>query len=268
MLQRGGGDRDGDRWVARGCPRRRSSSSTTTRPTARARSRAGWACGSSRSPSRARGTPSARSSATLPDRDAVILVDGDGTYPADAVAAAAGADPRRLGRHDRGRPPAGGRAGRDVAGPRAGQRPDPRRVPRPDRPRDGRPALGLPRVQPARSSRRVRSARRASRSRPSWPARPWRAGCGWSRSPCRTTPGSPGTVSKLQAFRDGRRILATILAQSLRHRPWRALALIILLVCSAAALAGFRKFALVAAVVGAMVITVAFIAGLVFRNEA
>jgi glycosyltransferase involved in cell wall biosynthesis len=30
-----------------------------------------------------------------------------------------------------------------------------------------------------------------------------------------------GTVSKLRAFRDGRRILRTILTQSLRHRPWR-----------------------------------------------
>lgn len=32
-----------------------------------------------------------------------------------------------------------------------------------------------------------------------------------------------GTVSKLRAFQDGRRILRTILTQSLRHRPWRPL---------------------------------------------
>jgi hypothetical protein len=32
-----------------------------------------------------------------------------------------------------------------------------------------------------------------------------------------------GTASKLRAFRDGRRILGTILRQSLRLRPWRPL---------------------------------------------
>jgi hypothetical protein len=32
-----------------------------------------------------------------------------------------------------------------------------------------------------------------------------------------------GTASKLRAFRDGRRILGTILRQSLRFRPWRPL---------------------------------------------
>ena len=32
-----------------------------------------------------------------------------------------------------------------------------------------------------------------------------------------------GTASKLRAFRDGRRILGTILRQGLRFRPWRAL---------------------------------------------
>ncbi len=34
-----------------------------------------------------------------------------------------------------------------------------------------------------------------------------------------------GTTSKLRAFRDGRRILATIVVQSFRLRPWRPLAL-------------------------------------------
>ena len=42
-----------------------------------------------------------------------------------------------------------------------------------------------------------------------------------------------GTASKLKAFRDGRRILATIVAQSLRLRPWRPM----LLVAALAALA-------------------------------
>jgi glycosyltransferase involved in cell wall biosynthesis len=35
-----------------------------------------------------------------------------------------------------------------------------------------------------------------------------------------------GTTSKLRAFRDGRRIVGTILAQSLRLRPWRPLILL------------------------------------------
>lgn len=36
-----------------------------------------------------------------------------------------------------------------------------------------------------------------------------------------------GTASKLKAFRDGRRILLTILSQSLRLRPWRPLVLLV-----------------------------------------
>jgi glycosyltransferase involved in cell wall biosynthesis len=39
-----------------------------------------------------------------------------------------------------------------------------------------------------------------------------------------------GTASKLRAFRDGRRILTTILGQSLRLRPWRPLGLLALVV--------------------------------------
>ena len=39
-----------------------------------------------------------------------------------------------------------------------------------------------------------------------------------------------GTSSKLRAFRDGRRILALILTQSLRHRPWRPMGLLLLAV--------------------------------------
>jgi hypothetical protein len=39
-----------------------------------------------------------------------------------------------------------------------------------------------------------------------------------------------GTVSKLNAFRDGGRILATIAVQSLRLRPWRVLAIVVSIV--------------------------------------
>lgn len=37
-----------------------------------------------------------------------------------------------------------------------------------------------------------------------------------------------GTASKLRAFRDGRRILGTILRQGLRFRPWRTLCVLAL----------------------------------------
>jgi glycosyltransferase involved in cell wall biosynthesis len=53
-----------------------------------------------------------------------------------------------------------------------------------------------------------------------------------------------GTVSKLKAFRDGQRILATIVAQSLRHRPWRPLALVTLVIASAFCLLGYRLAAI------------------------
>ena len=43
-----------------------------------------------------------------------------------------------------------------------------------------------------------------------------------------------GTASKLRAFRDGRRILATIVAQSIRLSPWRPLLLLVLMLAVAA----------------------------------
>jgi hypothetical protein len=49
-----------------------------------------------------------------------------------------------------------------------------------------------------------------------------------------------GTSSKLRAFRDGRRILATIAAQGFRLRPWRLLGLVALAAAAAAGLIAFR----------------------------
>jgi glycosyltransferase involved in cell wall biosynthesis len=46
-----------------------------------------------------------------------------------------------------------------------------------------------------------------------------------------------GTASKLRVIRDGLRILATILAQSLRHRPWRLVAVVAVLPAAVLALA-------------------------------
>jgi glycosyltransferase involved in cell wall biosynthesis len=69
-----------------------------------------------------------------------------------------------------------------------------------------------------------------------------------------------GTVSKLKAFRDGRRILATIVAQSLRYRPWRPFALVTLVVAAGLVAADFGKFALVAAAMGAVAVAASLVA--------
>jgi glycosyltransferase involved in cell wall biosynthesis len=59
-----------------------------------------------------------------------------------------------------------------------------------------------------------------------------------------------GTTSKLKALRDGRRILATIFAQSLRYRPWRPLGLLVIVLGLAAALIRSWPLALVAGSIG------------------
>jgi glycosyltransferase involved in cell wall biosynthesis len=56
-----------------------------------------------------------------------------------------------------------------------------------------------------------------------------------------------GTASKLRAFRDGRRILMTILRQSLRLRPWRPLFLLALVVAMVGLAIGSWLAVLVAA---------------------
>jgi glycosyltransferase involved in cell wall biosynthesis len=61
-----------------------------------------------------------------------------------------------------------------------------------------------------------------------------------------------GTVSKLKAFRDGKRILATIVAQSLRYRPWRPLGLVTLALVAALAIAGYPMAALAVAAAGVL----------------
>ncbi len=60
-----------------------------------------------------------------------------------------------------------------------------------------------------------------------------------------------GTASKLRAFRDGRRILGTIVVQSLRFRPWRPLGLIALSVAVVGLVLGSWPIGLVA---GALVV--------------
>ena len=58
-----------------------------------------------------------------------------------------------------------------------------------------------------------------------------------------------GTVSKLRAFRDGRRILTMIVAQSFRFRPWRPLGVVGGLLGTLAFLIGSRPLFLVAGTV-------------------
>jgi glycosyltransferase involved in cell wall biosynthesis len=60
-------------------------------------------------------------------------------------------------------------------------------------------------------------------------------------------PRIPGTASKLRAFRDGQRILMTILHQSFRFRPWRPLFLSALIVALIGLAAGSWPVVLVAA---------------------
>ena len=55
-----------------------------------------------------------------------------------------------------------------------------------------------------------------------------------------------GTASKLRAFRDGRRILGTILGQGLRSRPWRALCVLALPIAAAGLATGSWPVILVA----------------------
>jgi glycosyltransferase involved in cell wall biosynthesis len=74
-----------------------------------------------------------------------------------------------------------------------------------------------------------------------------------------------GTVSKLKAYRDGQRILATIVAQSLRYRPWRPLGLITLALIVAFALAGYQTAAIAAAATG--VLAIAFATLLTIRTR-
>lgn len=56
-----------------------------------------------------------------------------------------------------------------------------------------------------------------------------------------------GTGSKLKALRDGRRIMLTIVAQSLRLRPWRPMLLVLVLTAPAAWAVGPRAWAIGAA---------------------
>ena len=158
----------------------------------------------------------------LADRDAVILVDGDGTYPADAARPLL--EPILAGRADMTvgsrrpvaelgamRPVRGlgnvliGSAFRVLIGPGtrdllSGYRVFGRHFREVVRPR----SAGFEIEAELASEAVARGLRVVEVAVPYHPR-------------------IAGTASKLRAFRDGRRILGTILRQSLRFRPWRPL---------------------------------------------
>jgi glycosyltransferase involved in cell wall biosynthesis len=174
--------------------------------------------------------------ATLADVDAVVMIDGDGTYPADAVGpllapVLAGAADMAVG----ARVPvaeAGAMSplrgvgnvlirsafrlliGRGPGDLLSGYRVFGRRF---------------------REAVRVRSAGFEIESELACEA--VARGLRVVEEPVPYHPRVPGTVSKLRAFRDGRRILRTILLQSLRLRPWRPILLGVLAIAVVAALA-------------------------------
>ena len=173
-------------------------------------------------PSRARATPSARSSPCSRDRDAVVLVDGDGTYPAEAapllVAAvldgtadmAVGA--RRPEAEAGAMSPVRGlgnllirAAFRLLIGPGTGDLLSGYRV---FSPRFLQAVTLRSEGFEIETELAIEAVTRRLRTlEVSVPYRPRIA----------------GTVSKLRAFRDGRRILGTILAQGLRRDPARVI---------------------------------------------
>jgi glycosyltransferase involved in cell wall biosynthesis len=73
-----------------------------------------------------------------------------------------------------------------------------------------------------------------------------------------------GTASKLRAFRDGRRILGTILRQGLRFRPWRALCVLALPIGGVGLVIGSWVVVLVS--VGLLVVAVAAAVWFVIRR--
>ena len=162
----------------------------------------------------------------LRDRDAVVMVDGDGTYPAEHVGALL--EPILAGRLDMtvgARRPvalAGAMspvrgvgnllirgAFRILIGPGTGDLLSGYRVFGPE---------FLHAFTPRSSGFEIETELAGEAV-----ARGMRVG----ESPVSYRPRIAGTASKLRAFADGRRILAAIVALSLRHRPWRLAAVVL-----------------------------------------
>jgi glycosyltransferase involved in cell wall biosynthesis len=163
----------------------------------------------------------------LRDRDAVVMVDGDGTYPADHVGPLLG--PVLAGEADMAvgarRPVAEAGAMtpvrglgnvliravfRTFLGAGAGDLLSGYRVFGPDFLRAVTPRSRGFEIETELASEAVARGMRVV------------------EIPVPYRPRIAGTASKLRAFRDGRRILRTIVVQGFRLRPWRVLGLIVL----------------------------------------
>ncbi len=122
------------------------------------------------------------------------------------------------------RPVAG--AGGDVAGPGPGQRPDPLGVSPPDRP--GQPATCSPAIAPSAPAilTQVHLQFDGFEIETELASEAVTRGLRVVEVSVPYRPRIAGTVSKLKAFRDGRRILMMILRQSVRLRPWRPLGVV------------------------------------------
>src|SRR5262249_16619750 len=170
----------------------------------------------------------------LRDRDAVVLVDGDGTYPAAPVGALLGpvlageADmavgARRRVAEPGAMTPVRGlgnvlirAAFRVLIGPGTGD------------------LLSGYRVFGPRFLRAVTPRSRGFEIETELAAEAVARRMRMVEVPVPYRPRIAGTASKLRAFPGGRRILATIIAQSLRLRPWRPLLLLALAVAGVAA---------------------------------
>jgi glycosyltransferase involved in cell wall biosynthesis len=165
--------------------------------------------------------------AELADRDAVVMADGDGTYPADAIG------PLLAPVLDDAADMAVG-ARRPVAG--AGAMSPVRGVGNVLIRLAFHVLVGAPpgdllsgyRVFGRRFRRAVTPRARGFEIEAELASEAVARGLRVVEVPVPYLPRAVGTVSKLRAFRDGRRILATIALQGVRLRPWRSLGLFLL----------------------------------------
>ncbi len=162
--------------------------------------------------------------AHLGDRDALILVDGDGTYPAGAARAIAGAGPGRYGRHGRrrARPTAGAGAMSPVRGLGNVLIRSAFRLLIGTPPGD---LLSGYRVFGPRFLQSVNVRSSGFEIETELTSEAIAQGFRVVEIPVSYHPRIAGTASKLRAGRDGARIIATIFRQAARLRPGRLVAL-------------------------------------------
>lgn len=189
----------------------------------------------------------------LADRPAVVMTDGDGTYPADAVRAllapiladradmAVGARRPAAGDHAMSATHAMGNLAITAAfavlvGP------------------GGRDLLSGYRVFGPRFLGAVRPRSSGFEIEAELSGEAVGRGLRVAEVPVSYHPRIAGTASKLRAARDGLRILGTIVGQGLRHRPWRPLLLLAAPIAAAGLALGSAPVALAAATVAVLAV--------------